>query len=65
MVTPAMPSMRMEGAAALVELVEDFPADVPLSFSAKFWNAVKLRADVSSEFTANTMPAPQWLAGFF
>jgi hypothetical protein len=58
--------MRMDGAAAPVwELLEAVAVEVPFSCSAKSWNAVKLRKEDSSEFTANTMPAPQWLAGIF
>lgn len=65
-----MPLIRMNGAAAPVALdvlegVAEDPVEVPFSCSAKSWNAVKLRADDSSEFTANTMPAPQWLDGDF
>jgi len=32
---------------------------VPLSCSASAWNALKFLAEVSSELTENTMPAPQ------
>lgn len=35
---------------------------VPLSWIARFWNAVKLRAESATAFTAKTMPEPQWLA---
>ena len=40
-----------------VELLEV----VPLRVLARFWNAVKLRALLSSLLTANTIPEPQWL----
>jgi len=71
-VIEARPPMRIEEAAApvwdagavLLEAVAAPPtAAVPLSCSAKSWNAVKFRAEDSSELTANTMPAPQWLSG--
>lgn len=42
------------------EGVDDEPvALVPLSVMARVWNAVKLRAEVCTGFTANTMPEPQ------
>jgi len=38
-------------------------AAVPLRALATFWNAEKLRGEVSTELMAKTMPAPQWLEG--
>lgn len=32
---------------------------VPFSAAARFWKAVKFRAEVCTGLTANTMPAPQ------
>ena len=34
-------------------------AFVPLSVTARFWNAVKLRREVCTGLTAKTMPEPQ------
>lgn len=67
--TPAMPPTRIDGAAAPVlagvaALLEAVAARaVPFSCSASCWKAVKFLADDSSELTAKTMPAPQWLVG--
>jgi len=68
-VTPAMPPTRIDGAAAPVAaagavLLEAVAARaVPFSCSARLWKALKFRGDDSSELTAKTMPAPQWLVG--
>jgi hypothetical protein len=59
--------MGMDGAtppvAPVWELLEAVVVEVPFSCSAKAWKAVKLRGEDSSEFTENTIPAPQWLDG--
>lgn len=49
----AEPEPELDGEAGLVV------AFVPLSVMARSWNAVKLRAEVCTGFTAKTMPSPQ------
>jgi len=64
---PALPKLS-EIAPFPVEVEEgEAPLDaaVPFRASARFWKAVKLRAEVWTGLTAKTIPAPQWLEGVF
>lgn len=63
---PATSPISMHATSALCARAPLVPEDavlVPLSSTAFAWNAEKLFVLSASAFTANTIPAPQWLFG--